>query len=90
VKLSGDEKQRSLASRIADLAFHCLWMAYVIEVPAPSVPDVGAGRVLYRESSSYLAPVWHTFYVAFWFLLLFNSVSRSQTSLRPSGAGESR
>jgi hypothetical protein len=70
VKPSDGIKQRSLASRIADLAFHCLWMAYVIEVPRHPYLMFGPAVSFIANLQVTWAPVWHTFYVAFWFLLL--------------------
>ena len=70
VKPQGDKKQRSLANRIADLAFHCLWMAYIIEVPRHPYLLFGPGASFIARLQIGWAPVWHTFYVALWFLLL--------------------
>lgn len=70
VKPSGS-KQRSLTARIADLAFHCLWMAYVIEVPRHPFLMFGPAVSYIENLPITWAPVWHTFYIAFWFLLLF-------------------
>jgi hypothetical protein len=70
VKSNDGSKQRSLPTRIADLAFHCLWMAYAIEVPRHPYLLFGPGSYYIAALQLTWAPVWHTFYVAFWFLLL--------------------
>jgi len=70
VKPQDAKKQRSLASRIADLAFHCLWMAYIIEVPRHPYLLFGPGNSFIARLQIGWAPIWHTFYVALWFLLL--------------------
>ena len=74
VKTSNDKKQRSLASRIADLAFHCLWMAYVIEVPRHPYLLFGPAVNFIANLEVTWAPAWHAFYVALWFLLLVQLV----------------
>jgi len=70
VKPRDDNKPRSLPSRIADLAFHCLWMAYIIEVPRHPYLLFGPGAPFIAHLQVGWAPVWHTFYIALWFLLL--------------------
>ena len=70
VKPQDAKKRRSLVSRIADLAFHCLWMAYIIEVPRHPYLLFGPGNSFIARLQIGWAPIWHTFYVALWFLLL--------------------
>jgi hypothetical protein len=70
VKPNAGKKQRSLTSRIADLAFHCLWMAYIVEVPRHPYLLFGPGWTFIARLQITWAPVWHTFYAALWILLL--------------------
>jgi hypothetical protein len=70
LKPNDGKKQRSLVGRIADLSFHCLWMAYIIEVPRHPYLLFGPGWPFITRLQVTWAPVWHTFYIALWFLLL--------------------
>jgi hypothetical protein len=70
LKPNDGKKQRSLVSRIADLAFHCLWIAYIIEVPRHPYILFGPGWIYINALQVTWAPVWHTFYIALWFVLL--------------------
>jgi hypothetical protein len=70
VKPDDRTRQRPLPTRIADLAFHCLWMAYVIEIPRHPYLLFGPAVSFVANLQITWAPAWHTFYVAFWFLLL--------------------
>jgi len=62
--------QKSLPSRIVELAFHCLWMAYVLEIPRHPYILFGPGFVFMTRLQLGWAPVWHTFFTALWILLL--------------------
>jgi hypothetical protein len=70
LKPNNGKKERSLIGRVADLAFHCLWMAYIIEVPRHPYILFGPGWLYINALQVTWAPVWHTFYVALWFVLL--------------------
>ena len=63
-------KGKSRASRIADLIFHCLWIAYVLEIPLHPFLILGPSEVYLRKFSVTWAPVWHTFYIVLIVLLL--------------------
>jgi hypothetical protein len=56
-------KGKSRASRIADLIFHCLWMVYVLEIPAHPYLVLGPGEIVLHIFPVAFAPIWHTFYI---------------------------
>jgi hypothetical protein len=68
--LTRPKKEKSLASRIADLVVHCLWMLYVFAIPRHPFLVLGPGVLVLRKLSAGFAPVWHLFYVALVVLLL--------------------
>jgi hypothetical protein len=70
VKSEDGSKQRSLPIRITDLAFHCVGMAYIVEVPRHPYLLFGPAVAFVDTLQVGWAPVWHAFYVALWFLLL--------------------
>jgi hypothetical protein len=58
------KKQKSLASRIADLVVHCLWMLYVLAIPHHLYLVLGPGALFLTKLSAGFAPVWRLFYIA--------------------------
>jgi hypothetical protein len=63
-------KEKSLASRIADLILHCLWMLYVFAIPRHPFLVLGPGALFMTMMSAGWAPVWRLFYIAIIVLLL--------------------
>jgi len=68
--LAHPAKKKSLASRIADLVVHCLWMLYVFAIPRHPFLILGPGALFLTTLSAGFAPVWRLFYVAIIVLLL--------------------
>jgi hypothetical protein len=68
--LTHPRKGKSLASRIADLVVHCLWMLYVLAIPGHPYLILGPGALFLTSLSADFAPVWRPFYVAIIVLLL--------------------
>jgi hypothetical protein len=68
--LTHPKKQKSMASRIADLVVHCLWILYVLAIPHHPFLILGPGAGFLTMLSAGFAPVWRSFYVAFIVLLL--------------------
>jgi hypothetical protein len=68
--LTRPKKEKSLASRIADLVVHCLWMLYVFAIPRYPFMVIGPGVLLLKKLSAGFAPIWHLFYVSLIVLLL--------------------
>jgi hypothetical protein len=68
--LTRPKKEKSLASRIADLMVHCGWMLYVFAIPRHPFLVIGPGVLVLKKLSAGFAPVWHLFYVALVILLL--------------------
>ena len=73
---AGATRQRSLASRIADLVFHCLWMVYVLAIPAHPFLMLGPGVYLLDSLGIRFAPIWHTFFVCVILLLVVQLVMK--------------
>ena len=69
-------KGKSRASRIADLIFHCLWIAYVLEIPRHPFLILGPSELYLRKFSVTFAPIWHTFYILLIVLLVFQLVTK--------------
>jgi hypothetical protein len=70
LKLEAQEKKpRSLAGRVMDLVLHCLWMLYVLAVPAFPFLIIGPGAWYLDSLYVRFAPVWHTFYILLMILL---------------------
>ncbi|HXP07787.1 MAG TPA: hypothetical protein VN828_04790 [Acidobacteriaceae bacterium] len=63
-------KEKSPASRIADLVVHCLWMLYVFAVPRHPYLILGPGALFLTALSAGFAPVWRLFYISIIVLLL--------------------
>jgi hypothetical protein len=63
-------KDKSLASRIADLVVHLLWLLYVLAVPRHPYLILGPGALFLTTLSADFAPVWRLFYAAIIVLLL--------------------
>lgn len=63
-------KGKSLASRVADLVFHCLWMLYVLAIPSHPYLILGPGGGFLAMLSVEFAPIWRTFYAALIVLLV--------------------
>jgi hypothetical protein len=74
--LTRPKKEKSLASRIADLVVHCLWMLYVLAIPHHPYLVLGPGALFLITLSAGFAPVWHLFYVAIIVLLLAQLASK--------------
>jgi len=55
-------KQKSIAKRIIDLCVHCLWMAYVLMIPAHPFWLIGPGVYFVSSLGVSFAPIWHVFY----------------------------
>jgi len=73
---AGYAEPKSVVKRVIDLAFHCLWMAYILWVPWHPFWIVGPG-VLYMDSLGVtLAPAWHTFYLLLVALLTVQLVAK--------------
>jgi hypothetical protein len=68
--LAQPAKEKSLASRIADLVVHCLWMLYVFAIPRHPFLVLGPGALFMTTMSAGFAPVWRLFYIAVIVLLL--------------------
>jgi hypothetical protein len=68
--LTHPKKQKSLASRIADLVVHCLWMLYVLAIPHHLYLVLGPGAGFLTMLSAGFAPMWRLFYGAILVLLL--------------------
>jgi hypothetical protein len=51
--LTHPKKQKSLASRIADLVVHCLWMLYVLAIPQHPFLVLGPGAINYWVNVSF-------------------------------------
>jgi hypothetical protein len=56
-------KQRSVATRVLELAVHVLWMLYVLIIPAHPFLILGPGAGVLHSMGIGLAPVWHPFFV---------------------------
>jgi hypothetical protein len=54
--LTRQKKEKSLASRIADLVVHCLWMLYVFAIPRHPFLVLGPGALVLRKLSAVLLP----------------------------------
>jgi hypothetical protein len=68
--LTHPRKEKSFASRIADLIVHCLWLLYVLAIPHHLYLILGPGAGFLNRLSAGFAPVWRLFYVAIIVLLL--------------------
>jgi hypothetical protein len=68
--LAHPKKGKSLASRIADLVVHGLWMLYVLAIPHHPYLVLGPGALFLNKLSAGFAPVWRPFYIAIIVLLL--------------------
>lgn len=68
--LAHPPKQKSPASRIADLVVHCLWMLYVFAIPGHPYLILGPGALFLTALSARFGPVWRPFYIAIVVLLL--------------------
>jgi hypothetical protein len=69
-------KGKSRAGRIADLVFHCLFIAYVLAIPGHLFLFIGPGVIYLRTLSAHFAPIWHTFYIAFVIVLVFQLTAK--------------
>jgi hypothetical protein len=67
-------KEKSLATRVADLVVHCLWMLYVFAIPRHPYLVLGPGAIFLTTMSAGWAPVWRLFYIAVIVLLLVQLV----------------
>ncbi len=68
--LAHPKKGKSIATRIADLVVHCLWMLYVLAVPQHPYLILGPGALFLTKLSAGFAPMWRLFYVTYIILLL--------------------
>jgi hypothetical protein len=66
---ANEKKPRSLAGRVVDLVLHCLWMLYVLAIPAFPFLIIGPGAWYLDSLYVRFAPVWHTFYILLMILL---------------------
>jgi hypothetical protein len=78
--LTHPKKQKSRATRIADLVMHCLWMLYVLAIPHHLYLVLGPGATFLTRLSADFAPVWRLFYIAILVLCWFSSQSSSWLS----------
>jgi hypothetical protein len=69
-------KGKSRASRIADLIVHCLFLTYVLAIPGHLFLFIGPGVIYLRTFSVHFVPIWHTFYIAFIIVLVFQLTSK--------------
>jgi hypothetical protein len=86
--LTHPKKQKSLASRIADLVVHCLWMLYVLAIPHHLYLILGPGAGFLTMLSAGFAPVWRLFYIAILVLLLAQLVIKIMAFARGSDRWE--
>ena len=56
-------KPKSMAIRVVELCAHCLWMAYVLIIPAHPFWLIGPGIFYLEAINVRFAPVWHVFYM---------------------------
>jgi hypothetical protein len=76
-------KGKSRTTRIADLAFHCLWLLYVLAIPTHLYLVLGPSELYFREFSVTFAPIWHTFYIVLLVFLVFQLATKF-LALNPS------
>jgi hypothetical protein len=76
-------KGKSRAARIADLIFHCLWIAYVLAIPGHPFLLFGPSMIYLSKLSVTFAPAWHTYYILLLVLLGFQLVTKI-LALNPS------
>jgi hypothetical protein len=69
-------KGKSRASRIVDLIFHCLWIAYVLEIPAHPFLILGPSELFLSKYFVTFAPIWQTFYILLLILLAFQLATK--------------
>jgi hypothetical protein len=86
--LTHPTKDKSLASRIADLIVHCLWMLYVLAIPHHPFLIMGPGVLFLTRLSAGFAPVWRPSYIAILVLLLAQLVIKLMALARGSHAWE--
>jgi hypothetical protein len=80
--LTHPRKEKSLASRIADLIVHFLWMLYVLAIPHHPYLILGPGALFLTGLSAGFAPVWRLFYVAIIVLLVAQLVIKLTALIR--------
>ena len=68
--LTHPKKEKSLASRIADLVLHCFWIVYVLAIPQHPYLILGPGALFLTTLSLGFAPVWRLFYITIIILML--------------------
>jgi hypothetical protein len=66
---ANEKKPRSFPGRVVDLVLHCVWMLYVLAVPAFPFLIIGPGAWYLDSLYVRFAPVWHTFYILLMVLL---------------------
>ncbi len=69
-------KGKSRAARIADLVLHCLWIAYVLEIPRHPFLILGPSEIWLSMFSVTFAPTWYTYYILLIALLLVQLVTK--------------
>jgi hypothetical protein len=84
--LTHPRKEKSPASRIADLIVHSLWMLYVLAIPHHLYLILGPGAGFLIRLSAGFAPVWRPFYATVIVLLLAQLVIK----LMALGRGDHR
>jgi hypothetical protein len=67
---------KSWASRIVDLIFHCLFIAYVLEVPSHPFLIFGPSEIYLHKFSMAFASTWHTYYILLLLLLVFQLITK--------------
>lgn len=67
---------KSRANRIADFIFHACFLLYVLAIPTHLYLFLGPGEIVLQQFSARFAPIWHTFYIAFVIVLIFQLAAK--------------
>jgi hypothetical protein len=67
---------KSRATRIADLIFHACFLLYILAIPTHLYLFLGPCEILLHQLYAQFAPIWHTFYIAFIIVLVFQLSSK--------------
>jgi hypothetical protein len=74
--LSSRFGRQSRANRIGELLFHCFFLLYVLAIPTHLFLFLGPGVIYLHKLSAHFAPIWHTFYIAFIVVLVFQLAAK--------------
>jgi hypothetical protein len=69
--------RQSHANRIGELLFHCFYLLYVLAIPTHLFLFIGPGETYLHMLSAHFAPIWHTFYIAFVIVLVFQLAAKT-------------